>query len=139
MGCLMLGLGCWSLWLRYRKKLYDTPLMHRAAVLMGPAGFVAVLCGWIVTEVGRQPYTVYNLLTTLESHSPVDAAAIGASLIGFIVVYFTLFGAGTYYILRLMAQPPDRTDAHLPAHEPVRAAGVVSAHALQTSPPGVKP
>jgi len=139
MGCLMLGLGCWSLWLRYRKKLYDTTLMHRAAVLMGPAGFVAVLCGWIVTEVGRQPYTVYNLLTTLESHSPVDAAAIGASLIGFIVVYFTLFGAGTYYILRLMAQPPDRTDAHLPAHEPVRAAGVVSAHALQTSPPGVKP
>ena len=41
--------------------------MHRAAVLMGPAGFVAVLAGWITTEVGRQPYTVYGLLTTAQS------------------------------------------------------------------------
>ena len=52
-GMLMLGLGFWSLWLRYRRALYDTVWMHRAALLMGPSGFVAVLAGWVVTEVGR--------------------------------------------------------------------------------------
>ena len=66
-GLLMLALGIWSLLLRWRGRLYDAPLMHRAAVLMGPAGFVAVLAGWITTEVGRQPYTVYGLLTTAQS------------------------------------------------------------------------
>ena len=72
-GLLMLGLGLWSLVLRWRGRLYDAPLMHRAAVLMGPAGFVAVLAGWVTTEVGRQPYTVYGLLTTAQSASAIDA------------------------------------------------------------------
>ena len=61
---------------------------------MGPSGFVAVLAGWITTEVGRQPYTVYGLLRTADSVSPIDAPAVAASLIAFIVVYFTVFGAG---------------------------------------------
>ena len=71
---------------------------------MGPSGFVAVLAGWITTEVGRQPYTVYGLLRTANSASPIDAAAVGASLVAFIIVYFLVFGAGTFYLLRLMAQ-----------------------------------
>ncbi len=124
-GMLMLTLGAWSLWLRWKGRLYDAPLMHRAALFMGPAGFVAVLAGWIVTEVGRQPYTVYNLLTTAQSASPIDAAAVGGSLMAFILVYFTLFGAGVYYILRLMSKPPETGQAPLPANEPVRAAGFV--------------
>ena len=41
--------------------------MHRAAVLMGPSGFAALLAGWFTTEIGRQPYTVYGLMTTVES------------------------------------------------------------------------
>ena len=48
--------------------------LHRAALLMGPSGFVAVLAGWYTTEVGRQPYTVYGLLRTSDSLSNVDAA-----------------------------------------------------------------
>ena len=66
--------------------------LHRAVLLMTPAGFVAVLAGWITTEVGRQPYTIYGLLTTVQSASPIAAPAVGASLIAFIVVYFTVFG-----------------------------------------------
>ena len=76
--------------------------LHRAAILMGPSGFVAVLAGWITTEVGRQPYTVYGLLRTADSASPIEAPAVAASLIAFIVVYFILFGAGTFYLLQLM-------------------------------------
>ncbi len=60
LGFAMLGLGLWSLVARARKRLYDWPWLHRAAILMGPAGFVAVIAGWVTTEVGRQPYTVYG-------------------------------------------------------------------------------
>lgn len=112
-GVLMTCLGLWSLWLRHKKRLYETPMMHRIALYMGPAGFIAVLCGWIVTEVGRQPYTVYNLLRTIDSASPVSATAVGTSLLAFIAVYFTLFGTGVYYILRTMSHPPAEVEKAL--------------------------
>lgn len=124
-GMLMLCVGLWSLWLRYRGRLYDTPLMHRFVLMMGPSGFVAVLAGWIVTEVGRQPYTVYNLLRTADSASPIDATAIAFSLAAFVVVYFSLFGAGVYYILRIMKTAPQAGAVELSVHEPIRAAGIV--------------
>jgi cytochrome bd ubiquinol oxidase subunit I len=129
-GFAMLGLGLWSLWLRFRNQLYEAPWMQRAAVLMGPSGFVAVLAGWITTEVGRQPYTVYGLLTTAQSASPVSAAAVASSLVAFIIVYFALFGAGTFYILRLMNKPPSLHEDDLPPSEPIRAAGIMPAPAM---------
>ena len=73
---------------------------------MGPAGFVAVIAGWVTTEVGRQPYTVYGQLLTADSHSPLAAPAVAASLLVFVVVYFTVFGAGTGYLLRMMSRLP---------------------------------
>jgi cytochrome d ubiquinol oxidase subunit I len=118
----MLGVGIWSFWQRWRGKLYDAPWLHRAALLMAPSGFVAVLAGWITTEVGRQPYTVYGLLRTSESISPIDAPAVATSLIAFIIVYFFVFGAGIYYTLRLMNKPPSAQDEKLQSG-PVRAAG----------------
>ena len=130
-GLLMLGLGLWSLVLRWRGRLYDAPLMHRAAVLMGPAGFVAVLAGWVTTEVGRQPYTVYGLLTTAQSASAIDVAAVGSSLLAFILVYFALFGVGVFYILRLMAEAPHTGEPGLPPDEPIRAAGIMPAPAME--------
>ena len=133
LGFAMLGLGAWSLWLRYRGRLYETPLMHRAAILLGPSGFIAVLAGWITTEVGRQPYTVYGLLTTAQSASPIAAEAVGASLIAFIVVYFALFGAGTFYILRLMNKPPHPHEPGLDPGEPIRAGGIMSAPAMNAN------
>lgn len=105
-GMLMVLLGFVSLFLRWRGKLYNAPLFHRAAMFMGPSGFVAVLAGWITTEVGRQPYTVYGHLMTSDSIAPVEAPAVAASLIAFIVVYFALFGAGTLYILKMMNKAP---------------------------------
>ena len=75
---------------------------------MGPAGFVAVIAGWVTTEVGRQPYTVHGLLRTVDSVSPLQAPAVATSLLAFIFVYFIVFGAGVFYILRLMSHPPTR-------------------------------
>src|ERR1700709_325293 len=71
LGFLMMGLGLLSLWMRWRGALYQSRLLHTFAMLMGPAGFVAVLAGWVTTEVGRQPFTVYRLLRTADFVSPL--------------------------------------------------------------------
>ena len=122
----MLGLGLWYAWARWRGHLYTAPWLHRACVVMGPTGFVAVLAGWITTEVGRQPYTVYGLLRTSDSLAQVDAPAVAASLIAFIVVYFAVFGAGTYYLLRMMNKRPATPKQGL-RDGPIRTAGITPA------------
>jgi cytochrome d ubiquinol oxidase subunit I len=129
-GLAMLGLGLWSLWLRLRRRLYAAPWMHRATVLMGPSGIVAVLAGWIVTEAGRQPWTIHGLLRTADAVSPIDATAVGASLVAFVVVYFAVFGAGTFYILRLMNAAPHGGQDGLSPDKPIRAGGIMPGPAM---------
>ena len=127
MGMLMLLLAVVSLWARVRHRLHDWPLLHRFAIAMGPAGFVAVIAGWVTTEVGRQPFTVHGLLRTADSVSPLQAPAVAVSLLAFIVVYFIVFGAGVYYILRLMSHSPHRGEQGPERGQPVRAAGITPA------------
>jgi cytochrome bd ubiquinol oxidase subunit I len=133
-GVLMVTLGLISLLLRARGRLYDSPWTHRLAVLMGPMGFVAVIAGWITTEVGRQPYTVYGMLRTADSVAPIAAQAVGASLLAFVIVYFAVFGAGTFYILRLMSKPPDLDEKDIEKGLPLRAAGITPAGMLEGAP-----
>ncbi|WP_228242467.1 cytochrome ubiquinol oxidase subunit I [Porphyrobacter sp. GA68] len=125
-GFAMLGVGLWSLWARWRGRLYDWPLLHRAALVMAPSGFIAVLAGWITTEVGRQPYVVYNVLRTADAASPLDAPAVATSLIAFIVVYFIVFGIGVWYILHLMHKPPHAHESGVERGDagPIRTAGI---------------
>ena len=130
LGIAMLGLAVWGLWARFRRHLHDTVWLHRAAVAMGPAGFVAVLAGWVTTEVGRQPYTVYGYLLTAQSGSPIAASAVATSLLAFVLVYFAVFGAGTCYLLRLMAHAPQAHESE-PPHIPQRAGGIVPAAGLE--------
>jgi cytochrome d ubiquinol oxidase subunit I len=123
-GFAMLGLGLWSLYARWRGGLAEAKWLQRVAVLMGPSGFAAVLAGWITTEVGRQPYTVYGLLRTVDSISPIAAPAVATSLILFVVVYLSVFGAGTLYLLRMMAASPAVPPADLAPNKPIHAAGL---------------
>jgi len=125
-GFAMLGLGLWSLFARARGGLYDWQWLHRAALVMGPSGFVAVIAGWITTEVGRQPFTVYGLLRTADSASPLDAPALAVSLLAFIIVYFAVFGVGTWYILRLMKSAPHAGEYGVKRGDtgPIRTAGI---------------
>ena len=130
-GFAMLGIGLWSLLRRLQKgRLYEDRWLHRVALLMTPAGFIAVIAGWITTEVGRQPYTIYGLLTTAQSASPIAAPAVGASLVAFIIVYFTVFGAGLFYILRLFGKSPDSVEPET-EHGPSHAAGINPGPALK--------
>ena len=70
---------------------------------MMPAGFVAVLAGWFVSEVGRQPFSVYQVIRTSHSVSPaILAGEVGGSLLAFVIMYTLVFGAGSYYILKLI-------------------------------------
>ncbi|MGD8840785.1 MAG: cytochrome ubiquinol oxidase subunit I [Gammaproteobacteria bacterium] len=121
-GLAMVAIGLWSGLARLRGGLYESTWLHRAALVMGPSGFLAVLAGWITTEVGRQPWTVYGLLHTADSIAPIDGAAVGASLMAFIMVYFTVFGAGTFYVLRLMNKPPG---VDIEYTGPTRSAGIM--------------
>ncbi len=129
LGMAMFGLGLWSLLARWRGKLFDWTWLHRGALAMGPAGFVAVLAGWIVTEVGRQPFTIYGLLRTADSVSPLAAPAVAASLAAFATVYFAVFGTGIWYLLRLMHKPPEAHEAP-PSAAPIRSAGITPAPQL---------
>jgi cytochrome d ubiquinol oxidase subunit I len=126
-GFLMLGLGLFSAFMRWRGKLYHSRPLHLFAMAMGPAGFIAVLAGWVTTETGRQPFTVYGLLRTVESASPLAGPAVASSLIAFIIVYFIVFAAGAIYILRLMAEPPHHDEEGPRGEQPSRAAGITPA------------
>ena len=138
-GMAMLALGLWSLAARWRGKLYEWRWLHRAALAMGPAGFVAVLAGWITTEVGRQPWVIYRLLRTADAASPLAAPAVAASLVAFVLVYAAAFSVGIWYILRLMAQPPRPGEKGVKATErgPVRSAGITPGPAQ--NPPRAAP
>ncbi len=131
LGLLMLTLGGVALVARLRGRLYEWRMLHRFAVAMGPAGFVAVLAGWVTTEVGRQPYTVYGLLRTADSVSPLDAPAVASSLVAFVIVYFAVFSIGAWYILRLMAHAPATAEPGLEKGDaPIRTAGITQASAI---------
>jgi cytochrome d ubiquinol oxidase subunit I len=110
-GVLMVLLGLWSLLGRWRGTLYAWPWLHRFALAMGPAGFIAVIAGWITTEAGRQPYTIYGLMRTSESVSPVATPAVATSLAAFAIVYFAVFGAGIFYLIRLMRRSPAASES----------------------------
>jgi cytochrome d ubiquinol oxidase subunit I len=126
LGFLMLTLGLFSLVARLRGTLHEWRLLHRFALAMAPAGFVAVIAGWVTTEVGRQPWVIYGLLRTADAVSPIAAPGVTGSLIAFVLVYSAVFGAGTWYMLRLMAHAPTTSETG-PAETPIRSAGITPA------------
>jgi cytochrome d ubiquinol oxidase subunit I len=138
LGLLMLALGMVSLWARWRGTLYSSRFLHRFALAMSPAGFVAVIAGWVTTEVGRQPYVVYGLMRTAEAVSPISTPAIASSLAAFVAIYFAVFGTGTWYILRLMRAPPHPHEPGLKDADdaPIRTAGTTPG---PTQNPGQEP
>ena len=108
-GFIMIALGAIGgvLWLMGR--LYRSRWFLRAMVWASPLGFIAVLAGWFVAEVGRQPWVVYGVLRTADAVSPVPGGSVLASIMLFVVVYGIVFGAGVYYIAKLVQLGPEAT------------------------------
>jgi cytochrome bd ubiquinol oxidase subunit I len=130
LGFLMAAVGLWAAWLRTRGRLYASPGLRGVVLAMAPAGFIALLAGWTVTEVGRQPFTVYGLLRTTDSVSPVGLPGVAVSLAAIVVVYLIVFGAGLLFVLRLLWRPPTVGESGPPTGLPIRAAGITPAAGL---------
>jgi len=109
-GLLMVLTGVFAIILNVRKRLFETKWFQSWCMMMTPMGFIAVLSGWMVTEMGRQPFVVYDLLRTSEAISPVLGENVLLSLISFVLVYAFVFGAGIYYILKLIKEGPKVTE-----------------------------
>jgi len=123
-GVLMLAVAIWGLWLRWRDRLFTTRAYLNACIAMLPAGFIAVLAGWTVTEVGRQPWIVYGLLRTRDAVTPsLTGADVLVSFLLYVIVYAVVFGAGIFYMAKVArAGPPsdvELRDAKL-AERPAR-------------------
>jgi cytochrome bd ubiquinol oxidase subunit I len=100
-GLALLGAVFFVTWLR-RRRLPRSPWFFRAVVAAGPLAFVALISGWIVTEVGRQPWIVYNVMRTKQA---VTAVNLEVGYVFLLVVYIGL-GAAVYWLLRRLARRP---------------------------------
>jgi cytochrome d ubiquinol oxidase subunit I len=105
-GMLMIATGLIAIILYFKKRLFDTRWFQLWCMALTPTGFIAVLAGWHVTEVGRQPWIVQGLMRTSDATSPVPGTSIAISLTAFVIIYIFVFGAGSYYILKLIGKGP---------------------------------
>jgi len=106
LGMLMIFVGLWSAWLRWRKRLFESRAFLHLVLWMGPSGLIAILAGWFTTEIGRQPWVVYGLMRTSEAVSNHSVTQMSLTLVMFVLVYFTLFGVGIGYMMRLVRKGP---------------------------------
>jgi cytochrome bd ubiquinol oxidase subunit I len=126
-GFLMLGVGLWSLWLRWQGRLFDSRPFLETCTWLAPTGFIAILCGWVTTEVGRQPWIIYGLMRTADGVSITPGSSVAFSLALFVVTYTVVFGVGTWYLVRLMRGDligkPEDTPPEGRAARPLSGAG----------------
>lgn len=111
---LMFFVGFLSLLLRLRGRLYTTRWFQWLALVMTPAGLVAIIGGWVTAETGRQPWVVYGKLATSSAVSPLSPGLVVASLIGFIATYVGLLTIYLVYLVRTVRRGPE----HLPGLAP---------------------
>lgn len=106
LGVLMVLVAWYGLWKWKRGTAFNSRWYLRAWIWMMPSGFIALIAGWWVAEVGRQPWVVYGLLRTADAVSPVPAGAVLTSLIVYVAVYVALFGFVSVYLLKMLRVGP---------------------------------
>lgn len=140
LGMLMALVGAAALVLRRGGRLYRSGLLLWAVLLMAPSGFIALLSGWVTTEVGRQPFTVYGVLRTVDSVSPIGTPGVATSFALFCAVYLVVYTAGFVILLRLMGKTPVRGERGPELSLPTRSAGITpglpqaAAHGIAATP-----
>ncbi|MGK2932654.1 MAG: cytochrome ubiquinol oxidase subunit I [Solirubrobacterales bacterium] len=122
-GTGLAALSAWFLFVWFRKKrLPRTKWFYRAVILAGPGAVVALISGWVTTEVGRQPWVVYGVMRTEEAVTGADGIVFGY---GALVAVYLVLGTATFWVVRKIASTPfDEDIAALEAGPP---------------PPGVAP
>ena len=110
LGFWFIMLAVWGAYRWWRGELFDDDLLHKALMASSLLGFVAVEVGWIVTEVGRQPWVIQGVMKTSAAVSPgLTGAEATFTLLGFVTGYALLLGLYTYVVGRIIrAGPPTR-------------------------------
>lgn len=113
-GIAFLGLTLWTsvAWLKGQLSsgtICNNRLLLRAWIASIPLGYLATECGWIVREVGRQPWIIYGLLRTRDAASTLPVSVVAVSLIAFVVIYSTLFILFVIFAARIIRKGPDLT------------------------------
>ncbi len=108
-GFILFGIMVWAAVLWRRGRFYERRSFLTTLVMAHPLGFIATELGWITTEVGRQPWLVYQLMRTSEGVSPIPAGNVIWSLALFLVIFPAIGASYLYFILRTLGQGPDVT------------------------------
>ena len=104
-GMTMLALAVWSGWLGWRHRpLAGHPWLLRTLVAAGPLGFVAIETGWVVTEVGRQPWIIYGVMRTVAAVTPMPGLVV--PFVAFTVLYVFLAFVVFFVLRRQFLAPP---------------------------------
>ena len=115
LGMIFIAVAFVAAWQLQRGKLYESPRVLRALTWMIPLPFVAVLAGWFVTEVGRQPWLIYEVMSLSEGVTPsLTGWMVLVTLIGYITVYAVVFSAGLFYLRKLIISGPDHSSESSP-------------------------
>ncbi|MDB5854379.1 MAG: cytochrome ubiquinol oxidase subunit [Herminiimonas sp.] len=126
LGLLMLAIAVVGAVLWRRGKLFETRWFLGPLRFCWPLGFVAILAGWMVTEIGRQPWLAYGILRTADASSPISVATVAVSLGLFVLVYCVVFSMGVMYIAGMIRKGPDSSltamESGVP-NRPLSAAG----------------
>jgi cytochrome d ubiquinol oxidase subunit I len=122
-GMLLIAIGAIGTFLWWRKRLFTTSWFLKPLAWSWPLGFIAILAGWMVTEIGRQPWVAYGILRTADATSPVAASTVAISLALFVLVYCVVFSIGVLYIYRMLQKGPQQAapDPHALPNRPLSA------------------
>jgi len=111
----MLLLAMMALYLRWKKKLYDTVWFLKSCILLSPIGFISIIAGWFTAEFGRQPWIVYHYLRRADAYSPVTVYQVAISLAAIILVYGIIFGYFYFrYAYSIIEKGPAETEIPKP-------------------------
>jgi cytochrome bd ubiquinol oxidase subunit I len=103
-GSALAALGAWFLWVWWRRgRLPSSPWFHRALVVAGPLSLVALIAGWVTTEVGRQPWVVYEVMRTEQAVTGAGGIPVGFGALA--LVYVGLVAIAIVMLRRLGRQP----------------------------------
>ena len=110
-GFFLVGLALLSGWYWWRGTLFTRPWLFRAWIFAGPLGFIAVEAGWVVAEVGRQPWVVYGMMRTRDALSNLPESTVWTSLVVLTLIYVVLWVAFGYFLKRVLDKGPALDEA----------------------------
>ncbi len=138
-GLTMIAIGAIGAFLWFRGRLFEAGWYLKPVIYTWPLGFIAIVAGWWVTEIGRQPYLIHGILRTKDAASPVAFGAVATSLAMFVAVYAVVFSMGVLYIKRLIDKGPAGKAAEAPdalPSRPLSAAQGATRESLAAKPIG---